>query len=293
MILLILVLSFFAFCAFIATAINVLYRHSEKEILRREQPHESYRWYAQMPKETYTVSGYADYPLHTEYLPAEGESDRFVIIVHGYAYNRLGSLKYAELFHKHGFHCIIYDNRGHGLNRKTYCTFGIRESRDLMAVIEDTYRRYGPDIHIGLHGESMGTGTVLALLQYQPNIDFAVCDCGFGDLEPVLKNKLWQNMRAPAWLLKPVSAVNRLLYGFSYRKVKPIQYLPDNRIPLCFMHGTADDYIDVSQSKAMYEANGGYGELHLYPGAGHAMALLSDPARYETELFEFVEKVPG
>ena len=37
---------------------------------------------------------------------------------------------------------IVYDHRGHGLNEKTICTYGIKEAKDLMAVIGPAI---GPD----------------------------------------------------------------------------------------------------------------------------------------------------
>ena len=64
-----------------------------------------------------------------------------------------------------GFNVIIYDLRGHGMNSKTITTFTILEREDLYAMILDSRRRY-PDMKVlGLHGESLGAGTTVAVLE--------------------------------------------------------------------------------------------------------------------------------
>ena len=108
-------------------------------------------------KETYTVRSYDDYVLHAEYIETDPQSKKFVIISHGYTYTRYGSYKYVYLFQKLGFNCIIYDDRGHGENKRCRCMFGIRESKDLLAMIDDTYKRFGAAWRIyGLRVESYG-----------------------------------------------------------------------------------------------------------------------------------------
>ncbi len=242
-------------------------------------------------KDIYSIFSYDGYELHAEYIETDASSKKFVIISHGYTYTRYGSYKYVYLFQKLGFNCIIYDDRGHGENKKTRCMFGIRESKDLLAVIEDTYQRFGQDIILGLHGESMGSGLSLMALHYKPNVRFLVADCGYGRLLEVLCGKVKEIFHLPGFFAYPASFFCRILYGFSLAKVSPEEALYDNEIPVCFIHGEADGFIPCSQSVRMHEINKGYSELHTFPGADHAQSLDTDIKRYESVLKEFVEKV--
>ena len=54
--------------------------------------------------------------------------------------------KPASVFRRVGYNCVIYDDRRHGENEKTVTTFGLKESKDLLAVIRDTRERFGKDI---------------------------------------------------------------------------------------------------------------------------------------------------
>lgn len=99
-------------------------------------------FYEQLQKAAYTVKGFEDYELHVELLENPRETTKYIILSHGYTDNRMGSLKYVQLYLDPGFNCIIYDLRGHGENELTFTTYGIREAKDLQALIEDTRARY-------------------------------------------------------------------------------------------------------------------------------------------------------
>lgn len=247
--------------------------------------------YGALTKQDYIVKGYQDYELHVQYIPARSESKKFVIISHGYTYNRLGSVKYLRIFRDFDYNCIIYDDRAHGLNKNTTCTMGIREAKDLLAIIQDAYDRYGNDIYLGLHGESMGSGLTAMALRYQPNVKFAVLDCGYADIANVLQHKVQSMFHLPPAICYPASLMCKLFYGYFFGEVQPIKCLKNNQIPVCFMHGEEDTFVSCANSERMYEANKGYKELHLFPGAEHAEAYRSDPERYREILKEFLENI--
>ena len=214
-----------------------------------------------------------------------------MILSHGYTSTRYGMYKYAVLWRKLGFHCVIYDNRGHGANKPATITFGVREGRDLMAVLEDTYERYGRDIHIGLHGESMGAGLQLMALSHKPEVDFIINDCGYSEILPVLRHKVKQGFGLPGWLADAADPYCKLLFGYRFKEVRPIDHLLENEIPICFVHGTDDDFAAHWHSEKMYKANKGYKELHLFEGVDHAECVKHDPKRYFEMMKDFVEKV--
>jgi len=239
----------------------------------------------------YTVESFDGYKLNTMMVPADEPGDKFVIISHGYTYNHIGSIKYVNIYHSLGYNCILYDDRGHGENDKFNCTLGINESKDLMAVIDDTYKRYGSGIYLGLHGESMGSGLQIMALKYKPDVRFIVNDCGYASLIDVLSWKVRQQFHLPSWLAYTSSIMCSIFYGYSFTKVRPIDNLKDNKIPICFIHGAEDNFIDKSHSERMHNETSGYSELHLFPGAGHAKSLESDEERYYKVVEGFLNKV--
>ena len=266
-------------------------RQTLEQAMAWQAAHYDISWYDSMEKTDYTVKSYDGYELHVQYLPnPETSTDRYVVISHGYSDNRLGSLKYAMVYFHLGYNVIVYDLRGHGENKPTFCTYSARESRDLLALLEDTRARY-PDVRVlGIHGESLGAGTSIACLKEHPAIDFVVADCGFSEIKAVLKNGL-KSGNLPEWPVDYASVFAKLLYGISLDEMRPIDSLAENTIPILFIHGEQDTFIAPWHSEAMQQATGGYSELHLIPGAGHAESVLTAPMDYLEIVRDFFKTI--
>ncbi len=255
-----------------------------------QKEHYDTSWYEVLDRNDYTVTSYDGYTLHVQLCRCSFPSDKYVILSHGYTDNRFGNLKYMRMYLEAGFNCIIYDLRGHGENEKTWCSYSIRESQDLYALIKDTRQRYSRENvlpTIGLHGESLGAATSAAVLQYDQGLSFVVADCGFSKITNVLKAGLKQ-MHLPGFLVYFASAAARMKYGYFYSQMRPVEALKKNRVPILFLHGTEDAFITPQNSLDMQKMTKGYSALHLIPGAGHAESVLVHPEMYETYLLDFL-----
>lgn len=255
-----------------------------------QEEHYDISWYDGLQKQDYTVKSYDGYILHVQLLVNPEPTDRYILISHGYTDNRFGSLKYTRMYLDLGFNVILYDLRGHGENEPTFCTYSIRESRDLNALILDCRERYPDMTEFGIHGESLGSATSVACLKYRPPIDFVVADCGFSEIASVMQAGL-RAMHLPSCLVHVASLCARIRYGYLYYEMRPIDSLADNKIPILFIHGEKDDFILPAHSKAMQKATAGYSELHLIPGAAHAASILTAPDQYREYVESFLNTV--
>jgi alpha-beta hydrolase superfamily lysophospholipase len=235
-----------------------------------EKEHGLWGEYDSYDKENYTVEGKDGYVLHCTFIRAEEESKKFMILTHGFTSNRYGSVKYLSCYRALGFNCVIYDVRCHGENEKTPVSLGQFESEDLMKLIEDTYERYGRDILLGLHGESMGSSISLSVLKYAPDVKFVVADCGFSNLYDLM-NSTYKNFHV-SWLTPCVNSIMKSRYGYDMKLTSAVDALRDNEVPVCFIHGAEDSFIKPSNSQVMHDAQKGYSEIHLIPGAEHAQS---------------------
>ena len=265
-------------------------RQTLEEAMKWQASHYDVSWYDACEKTDYTISGYDGYVLHAQLLSCPSGGSRYVILSHGYTDNRLGSLKYARLYLDAGFNCILYDLRGHGENEKAICTYSILESRDLAAVIRDTKKRFGQDITLGLHGESLGAATSVAVLAYEQGLAFVTADCGFADIRNVLRGAV-RHMHLPSPVVSIASLACRLRYGYFFGEMRPVGALRGNTVPILFLHGEEDDFILPENSEQMHRAASGYSELHTIPGAGHAQSVLVSPELYRQYLYGFLETV--
>ena len=265
-------------------------RQTLEEARTWQENHYDLSWYDPLGKTDYTVTSYDGYVLHAQFLPNPDRSSKYIIISHGYSDNRFGALKYAKMYLDLGFNVIVYDLRGHGLNEQTFCTYTARERKDLLAMIQDSRQRWPDMTFFGLHGESLGAATSIAVLEEKPPVDFVVADCGFSEIASVLRNGM-QAMHLPGFLTGIMSIGAKIRFGYSYEDMKPIDSLKDNRIPILFIHGGSDSFVLPENSEKMNEATPGYAELHLIPNVDHAMSVISEPEQYRKIVSAFLEKI--
>ena len=251
--------------------------------------HEMWGDYDEIPRTMYTVTGKDGYVLHCEAADTNPGSRKFVILTHGYTSNRYGSVKYLGVYRNLGFNCILYDCRDHGENEPTPCSIGNLEAKDLLHVIEDTYARYGGDIELGLHGESMGSATSLSVLKYRPKVDFVVADCGFASLYDLMKYLYRSNHIG--FMLDPVNVIMGKLYHFNLKQTCPREALTGNKVPICLIHGSEDTFVPPENSDELAAATDGYQEVHRVAGAEHARSRYVLGEKAYTDIVEsFFEK---
>ncbi len=220
-------------------------------------------------KEDYQIKGYNDYTINAQLIRSEDKnSNKYVIISHGFRSNRNGSIKYVDVYRNNGYNVIIYDVRGHGLNEKTNVTLGKIESEDLYLIIQDTYKKFGDNIYLGLHGESMGSSISLSVLSKNPKLQFVVADCGFSNLYDLIYGAYKGNNIG--FLIYGVNTFTKLMYDVDMKETSPIDALNNNQVPILFIHGENDKFINNEHSKLMYERNNSKDELHIIPNAEHA-----------------------
>ena len=283
---------FIASCIFLASYVVNGKRQTFEEALNWQSERYDTSFYDETEKEDYTVQGDEGYLLHVQLLKAPEESSRYMIITHGFTDNRMGALKYARFYRELGFNCVIYDIRGHGENEKTFTTYGKKEGKDLALLIEDTRKRYTDLTALGLQGESLGAASTIMSLRYHPQVDFAVADCGFSDIENVLRNGI-KNMKLPGFLADMQNLGLMMKYGCSFKDMRPIEALADSSVPVMFIHGEDDTLIDPKNSQDMFNAAKGCKEIHLIPGAEHALSAIVAPEQYLGYIRSFLEKVLG
>lgn len=281
---------FILFCIYLLRFAAYPHFHSESECLEREEKKVNLDEYKALYKEDYIISSFDGYQIYCTFVPNQ-TNQKIIILTHGHAYTYWGSIKYLLIFYHLGYSAILYDNRGHGRNQKHIVTMGHLEQIDLLTVIEDTKKRFGPDCFIGLHGESMGSSISLLALSYHPPIQFVVSDCGYSDLSYFYRMLLKKRFHLPSFVVTCSNQLNKLLFGYYFSDIKPIDSLYKNNIPICFIHGRNDRFIDCYNAVRMFDVNAGYKELHLFDDATHAGSYQSNPKLYKDIVTSFVTKV--
>lgn len=252
-------------------------------------------WYDELDINKFTINSKQGYEISCELIKSHKEEKKVAILCHGFSFNRVGGLKYAQIFLDNGFDVIIYDHRSCGYSGGKYTTMGFYESKDLSSMIDWVYEKYGQDTVICTHGESMGATTVLMNCISDSRVKFVIADCGYSDLKEQLAYRLKLEFKLPIFpFLQIASLFAKLRAKFWFGDVSPIlemkkkDGLPD--VPILFIHGEDDDYVQTSMVRDMYNIKKGKKALYIAKKAKHAGSFCADREEYRKHVEKFIKE---
>ncbi len=95
-----------------------------------------------------------------------------VLILHGYhdQMNETRYLMWARTLAAAGYRAVLLDQRGHGQSTGDWSSYGVRESADLVAVLDYLQQADLLTDHVGVMGVSFGAATAVHLADRDPRI---------------------------------------------------------------------------------------------------------------------------
>lgn len=231
------------------------------------------------------------YKLNGDYNLVPG-SNIFCILTHGHGSSREGARKYSVIFKELGISTIIYDLRNHGLNvQNSPVLMGYQESKDLNEVINQVYEKFGKDIILGLQGVSMGASTSIMVLKYNQNVKFVIEDCGYSTLENVVGDIL-KRFHLLKWLFLPLVNLDlKLFHHLSFKKVRPIDSLKNNMVPILFIHGKKDNFVKINNCYELYKEGTFAKDIAIFPDANHAACISNNRNLYKKTIEKFLKNI--
>ncbi|MCX7774309.1 MAG: alpha/beta hydrolase [Clostridia bacterium] len=252
-------------------------------------------WYNSLSKQEVFVKSPYGYDLYVQLVKNPLETDKTVILVHGYSYNLVGSIKYSKIFYDLGYNVVLYDHGNCGRSGGDLTTMGYREKMDLKVVVQFVEEEWGSNVKIGLHGESMGASTALLYAADEPGIQFIIEDCGYSDLTKELSYQIWRKYKLPKYPFIPIaSLICKLRGGFRFEEISPAAELEKSKmlqdVPILFIHGAEDHFTPTSMVEDLYTAKKGIKERYIVQGAGHAGSFSQDKDKYREVISAFLQK---
>ncbi len=251
-------------------------------------------FYEKTRKTRFSVLSDFGYLLSCELLePQESTPEAYkklAILCHGFSHSKYGSLIYAEIFLKLGYTVIIYDHRNHGSSGKACTSMGFYEKYDLNKIVDWCYNRFGQNLYLVTHGESMGAATVILHLGIDDRVRCVIADCAYSDLRQLLRHQLKTYYHLPLFLVPVESLITFLRAGFWYRQVSPIRIVSRTEKPILFIHGKRDGYVPTYMSKQMYACKKDKKAIYLVAGAVHARSCMQNRSGYAERIEAFLHR---
>lgn len=246
---------------------------------------------AEFPQEDMYITSHDGLKLHATYFPCDG-SKKVVVCFHGYTSEGLNDYSTLALFyHKHGYNLLLVDERAHGKSEGKYIGFGCLDRHDALLWIKEMIRVHGEDCKIILHGDSMGGSTVLMTtgLELPKQVKAVVSDCAFTSAWEVFSSVLRNMYHLPAF---PIMHISNMMVkrraGFELNECNAREEVAKAKVPILFMHGSADTFVPCSMVHELYEACRSEKKLVIIEGASHVESCYKDPELYEGAIEEFI-----
>ncbi len=245
-------------------------------------------YFDNLQKEEIKINSGSGYNINSLYFPCAG-SKLLVVIAHGFSYTLFGSIKYVKMFHEMGISALVYDHRYHGLSGGKNTTFGYREKEDLKTILDYVYERFGDNIIVGTHGESLGGATVLMHGAMDHRVNFIISDCAFSSLKAEISYRIKQDNKLPAFpFVYLASFITGIITGAFYSRVSPAGTAGKIKSPVMIIHGKQDDYTPYEHGLEIYSNLKCSKHFYGAEGAGHAKSIMTDTSRYTNEVKQFL-----
>ncbi|MBQ9282852.1 MAG: alpha/beta hydrolase [Treponema sp.] len=247
-------------------------------------------FYAQNPDEI-TVQSFDGIKLVAYNLPAENAKGTWLMI-HGHQSSPLREYAgLARFFHELGYNVVLPYQRAHGKSEGKYITFGVKERYDVRDWILKINEIYGDTSPLYLEGISMGCATVLMSLSFDlpENVKSVVADCGYTSPYEIMWKvaKKDKNVPLPRLILGLGNIMAKILADFEFDEYDTFKGLRYNKLPVLFVHGTADAFVPIEMTISNYQYCTSEKYLYLVEDCPHAIAYIVDEDNYHKKLIDF------
>jgi len=226
------------------------------------------------------------FKLRGWFIEAEKETDKVIIICHGYRANKTHALDWG-LFLRQKYNLFYFDFRTHGRSQGRVTSFGYHEVKDVQAAIDYLKRR--PDLDpnkIGVMGFSLGGITGLLKVTEGKDIKAIVADSVCANLSSVIK--VYHDYH---WLKWAVINMGKFCFHrflkFNTEDISLEKKAELIKTPTLLIHAKDDPIIPSQNSQLLYEKLLGPKEIWLSDSAEHGKTYYLFKKEYEKKVLKF------
>jgi uncharacterized protein len=225
----------------------------------------------------------------------QDNSDKSVILLHGYADAKVGAIAWAPIFHELGYNILALDLRAHGESGGEISSGGYWERHDVDQILNDLRARYSDQSrHLILFGASLGAAVAIALAAERTDIDAVIMESPFTDFRHAAAAHFHLLGIELPFLHRTAITLSQKIAHADFSSIRPLDLIAKSHTPIMIIQG-ADDPLATPQDQQQLERaisarkdGSVYWRLENVP---HLMPLVSEPAAYRQRIGEFLSQL--
>ncbi|BAY10701.1 alpha/beta hydrolase [Calothrix sp. NIES-2098] len=215
--------------------------------------------------------------IHGWWLKAKQPNAKVLLYLHGNGVNIGANINHAYRFYQLGFSVLLIDYRGYGRSEGAF--------PNEMRVYQDAVTAWNylvqqlqiPPGHIFIYGHSLGGAIAIDLALKHPNAAGLIVESSFTSIREVVA---YRNL----FRIFPVDLILT-------QRFESIKKVPKLKMPVLFIHGTADSTVPFFMSQKLYAVAPEAKKLILVPGAEHNDVADVAGVEYMQWVDDFVQQV--
>jgi len=191
-----------------------------------------------------------------------------------------------------GFNTVALDLRAHGQSGGQFCTFGVKEKRDVSALIDYLDSEENIDLNIGLWGQSLGGAIGIQALSTDKRLKFGIIESTFSDFRTITHEyfKYHLGFNFPVFTNYLINRAGEIS-NFNPNEAKPSIYCKNISQPILLIHGDLDKRINIKYAKENFanlsSENKTFNEIK---GANHLNVWEVGGSGYFDQTIRFLKK---
>jgi pimeloyl-ACP methyl ester carboxylesterase len=196
-----------------------------------------------------------------------------IIVLHGFLADHVLVRGAAEVLADAGYRAVLLDLRGHGESTGKHITYGVLESRDMIAVTDYLQKRGLAGDSVGVYGTSLGAAIAIQWAAIDPRVKAVVAVAPFATLKDEAPHFAKTMLPLPGLFLSSndvaiILARAGQIAHFDPNAANPLDAITRTHASILLIHGDDDAIIPSDHSRRLHAAAPG-SELVILPMHGH------------------------
>jgi len=175
-----------------------------------------------------------------------------IILLHGIRSKKESYVYLSKRLAKLGFNSVALDLRAHGQSEGTHCTFGVKEKKDIVSLIDYLNQSEKIKNNIGIWGRSLGGAVALQSMAIDKRLEFGIVESTFSNFRTITHD-YFEIILGFRFELFSSYLASRAESIADFKNATPINSAKDITQPILIIHGAEDEKVNISYGKANYE----------------------------------------